>query len=151
MKEQTMQKYTNGTSNYELLSLFIEYSILLEMTDDIKPIATKELKKFLNTLEIRLDKYVNPVMESLTAVDTNDIYALLLKEARNLYITETVVESIYNLLLTMEKRIIEDIKDYNRTILKLKFYITGYRTLLEKYYKPVKYEELQKLNLDDYV
>ena len=75
MSEQTMQKSINN--DYEVLTLLLEYTILLELTDEIKDLAKMELKKFLSSFEKRMEKFVDPIMFSVVEADSSNVYILL--------------------------------------------------------------------------
>lgn len=149
MSEQTMQKYINN--DYEVLTLLLEYTILLELTDEIKDLAKMELKKFLSSFEKRMEKFVDPIMFSVVEADSSNVYILLLEELRKNFEEQEPLDSVYELLLHMEDRIVNNIKEYNTPILKLKFYATNYRVLLEKQFKNLKRKNIKPFNINDYV
>lgn len=144
MLEQTTQKSTSR--DYIILLALVEYSILLEYTDDLYPYTKRLLKKFINTFENKYSKELLPVMEAVVQADKTKTFLKLSEYIRTLIRenandnTEIVLaKNVYSLAHSIYFLFTEIDKTYLTE--KMKNTMNTYKLHLQREYK-IKEEDI---------
>lgn len=144
-----MQKSTNN-NDYEVLTVLLEYSLLLEYTDNILPTTKRGFKHFLNNFEVIINKDLDTVFESLSEQDDTNTFPSLLSLIRESLSIFSDEQAIYYLIIDMKKRI--EISNDNVKLKKLKSFLNSYeKHILVQFPKLDRNSSFEFFNLNNYI
>jgi hypothetical protein len=142
-----MLKSTNN--DYEVLTILLEYSLLLEYSDDISIVAEKGLKHFLKHFENSINKDLDEVFKALSMQDKSNTFTLLLKDLREFLLPFHVEQAAYYLIIDMKRRL--SLTDRNQKLDKLTSFLKSYKKhLIVQFPKLDENYNLEFFNLSAY-